>query len=105
MYCNGIVIYKGIEKREGGTFKNDKGQNVDYNSAYVVKFDEVIEGKINERKLKFPTSNKVLYDKFAKYEPYTKVVITCDVSLMQSACKLTPIDVNDVSNEEDSEEN
>ena len=95
MYCKGVVMYKGIEKRDGGTFKNDKGQDVDYNSAYVVKFDEIIDNKINERKLKFPTSNKVLYDKFVNFKPYSQVVITCDVVLMQNACRLVPIDVED----------
>lgn len=106
MYCKGIVMYKGIEKREGGTFKNDKGQNVDYNSAYVVKFDEIVENKIDERKLKFPTSNKVLYEKFAKIRPYTQVEIVCDVVLMQNACRLVPIDVNEqIEDAEDEEEN
>lgn len=91
MYCEGIVMYKGIEKREGGTFKNAQGQEVDYNSAYVVKFDEIIDNKINERKLKFPTSNKALYDKFQKFEPYTQIKLVCDVVLMQNACRLVPI--------------
>ena len=101
MYCKGIVMYKGIEKRDGGTFKNDKGQEVNYDSSYIVKFDEIIEGKINERKLKFPTSNKVLFDKFSKYRPYSEVAITCDVTLMQNACKLIPIDVEDVEETEE----
>lgn len=101
MYCKGNVMYKGIEKRDGGSFTNDKGQPVDYNSAYVVKFDEIVEGKINERKLKFPTSNKVLFDKFQNFDPYTQVEIVCDVVLMQNACRLVPIDVKEVETEEE----
>lgn len=104
MYCKGIVMFKGIEKRNGGTFKNAQGQDIDYDSAYVLKFDEIVEGKINERKLKFPSSNKVLYDKFEKFDPYTQVQITCDVVLMQNACRLVPIDVveiGDASEDED----
>lgn len=93
MYCKGNVMFKGIEKRDGGKFKNDKGEEVDYNSAYVVKFDEIVDGKINERKLKFPTSNKVLFNKFSDFKPYTEVQIVCDVVLMQNACRLVPIDV------------
>lgn len=95
MYCKGVVMYKGIEKREGGTFKNDRGLDVNYDSSYVVKFDEIIENKINERKLKFPTSNKILYDKFASIRPYTQVEVVCNVVLMQNACRLVPIDVNE----------
>lgn len=93
MKCEGIVIYKGIEKREGGVFKNDKGQEINYNSSYVIKFDEVVNGKIDERKLKFPEANTVLEHKFKELEPYTKVKIFCDVVLSNSSCKLVPIDV------------
>ena len=100
MRCSGVVMYKGIEKRAGGTFVSN-GQNVEYNEAYVVKFDEVIEGKINERKLKFPVSNKVLYDKFSQFDPYTQVFITCDVILMQNACRLVPIDVGEIPETEE----
>lgn len=101
MYCKGIVMYKGIEKRDGGTFKNAQGQDVDYNSAYVVKFDEVVDNKINERKLKFPTSNKVLFDKFQNFEPYTQIQIVCDVVLMQNACRLVPIDALSIEETEE----
>lgn len=93
MRCNGVVMYKGIEERKGGTFKNSDGKDINYDSSYIVKFDEIVEGKINERKLKFPVSNKSLFDKFYALEPYTSVEITCDVVLMQNACKLVPIDV------------
>ena len=99
MKCNGIVIFKAIDKRNGGTFKNAQGQEIDYDASYVVKFDEIIGSNINERKLKFPASNKVLFDKFSEFEPYTKVNITCDVVISNSACKLVPIDVD--SNIED----
>ena len=93
MKCNGIVIYKGIEKRDGGVFKNAQGQEVKYDSSYVVKFDETKDGKIDERKLKFPASNTVLYDKFNAFEPYTKIELTCEVVIGQSTCKLVPVDV------------
>lgn len=93
MYCKGILIYKGIEKRDKGVFTNDKGKDIEYDSAYVVKFDEDNNGKINERKVKFPASNKVLFDKFSQYKPYTRVMIIFDVVLGTSACKLVPIDV------------
>ena len=103
MRCKGIIMYKGIEKRAGGTFVNN-GQNINYDEAYVIKFDEIVEGKINEHKLKFPISNKTLYDKFASIRPYTQVEITCDVVLMTNACRLVPIDVADIEDTEEEEE-
>lgn len=102
MYCKGIVMYKGVEKREGGTFSNN-GQNINYDACYVIKFDEINEGKINERKLKFPLNNKLLFDKFSKFKPYTNVLITCDVVFGQSACRLVPIDVQEYDSDEENE--
>ena len=96
MRSKGIIMFKGIEKREGGTFTSD-GEQVKYDPAYIVKFDEIIENKINERKLKFPVSNKVLYDKFAELRPYTQVEITCDITILQNGySRLTPIDMQEI---------
>ena len=52
MYCKGTLIFKSIEKRSGGTFKNDKGQDVNYDASYVIKADEVKDKEVNERKFK-----------------------------------------------------
>ena len=103
MRSKGVVMFKGIEERAGGTFKSN-GEDVKYDSAYVIKFDEIIDNKINERKLKFPTSNKILYDKFAELNPYTQVEIICDITILPNGySRLTPIDVLKIgdSNEED----
>lgn len=94
MKCDGIVIFKSIDKRQGGTFKNSAGQDIDYDASYVVKFDEILGNSFNERKLKFPISNKVLFDKFSDIEPYTRVRIICDVVLSTNSCKLVPIDID-----------
>ena len=93
MNCKGIVVYKGIEKRDGGVFKGSDGREIKYDSSYVVKFDENINGIINERKVKFPASNTYLYNKFASIKAYTEVVLECDVVLSQNNCKLVPINV------------
>lgn len=93
MKCNGQVIYKGIEKREGGVFKNDRGQEVNYDASYVVKFDENVDGKIDERKVKFPATNTTLYEKIKTIEPYTKVNMICNVVIGQSACRLVLEDI------------
>ncbi len=103
MRCKGVIMYKGIEKRAGGTFVNN-GQNINYDEAYVIKFDEIIEGKINEHKLKFPVSNKTLYDKFASLNPYTQVEITCDVILLSGMSRLVPIDVNELEDSDEDDE-
>lgn len=93
MLCKGTLIFKSIDKREGGTFKNDKGQDINYDSSYIIKVDEVKGKDVNERKFKFPQTNKVLYDKFVDIEPYTKVDITFDIIISTNTCKLVPVDV------------
>lgn len=96
MKSKGIVVFKGIQERAGGKFKNSQGEEIDYDASYVVKFDEVsTSGEINERKVKFPKANKALYEDFARIEPYTKVVIECDVVIGQSIVKLVPIRVSE----------
>ena len=93
MLCKGTQIFKSIDKREGGTFKNDKGQDINYDSSYIIKVDEVKGKDVNERKFKFPQTNKVLFESFSEIEPYTKVDITFDVVINTNACKLVPVDV------------
>lgn len=93
MLCKGTLIFKSIDKREGGTFKNDKGQDINYDSSYIIKVDEVKGKDVNERKFKFPQTNKVLYDKFVDIEPYTKVDVTFDIIISTNTCKLVPVDV------------
>ena len=92
MNCKGIVVYKGIEKREGGTFNNGT-QDIKYDATYVIKFDENKDGQINERKLKFPASNTYLYNKFIGIKAYTEVEIECDVVFSTNSVKLVPINV------------
>lgn len=94
MKCEGNVVFKSIEKRAGGSFKNPKGELVDYEPAYVVKFDENVDGIISERKAKFADTNVALYTKFRTLEPYAKINLICNVVFQNSGCKLEILDFN-----------
>lgn len=104
MICKGVVVYKGIEKRDGGVFKGSDGREIKYDSSYVVKFDENNNGKIDERKVKFPASNTYLYNKFASVKAYTEILLECEVVLSNNACKLVPINLETDIPEEYQEE-
>ena len=94
MICNGVVVFKGIGKRDGGKFTDSSGREITYDSSYVVNFDERNNsGEINQRKLKFPASNTYLYNKFASIEPYTQIYMECDVVFSQNSVKLVPMNV------------
>lgn len=94
MKCEGNVVFKSIQKREGGSFKNLKGELVDYDPAYIVKFDENIDGIISERKAKFPDTNVALYTKFKTLEPYSKINLIGNIVFQNSGCKIEILDFN-----------
>lgn len=94
MKCEGNVVFKSIEKREGGSFKIPNGEVVNYEPAYVVRFDENADGKISERKAKFAHTNVALYTKFKTLEPYAKINLIGNVVFQNSGCKLEILDFN-----------
>lgn len=98
MKAKGEFVFKGLDKRAGGEFLNDKGQKVSYNEAYVLKVDEVVDGSINERKLKIDTANTSLIDNLKKLKPYDKIELECDVVLYNNSAKVVPVAIISNSN-------
>ena len=94
MNCLGKFKFKGIEKREGGSFTNAEGKVVNYQASYVVTVDEEVDGKIYERKLKFSAQNVALFEKFADISPYEDVQIYFDINFIGTSVRLVPYDVS-----------
>ena len=93
MKCLGDFVFKGIEERQGGEFKNSQGQLIKYDSSYVIKVDEVTENGIFERKLKVPKTNVDLINKLKQKKPYEKISLLCDVSFYGSQARVIPVDL------------
>ena len=89
------VVFKGLSKREGGEFINDKGQKVTYDDSYVLKIDEEVDGEAFERRLKFPITNKQLAQNLKNLEIYSKIKLICDVQLYTSSAKIIPIELGE----------
>lgn len=89
------VVFKGLAKREGGEFTNDRGQKVTYDESYLLKFDEEVNGEVFERRLKFPITNKQLANKLKDLDIYSKIVLICDVQLYASSAKIVPVDLGE----------
>lgn len=87
------VVFKSVSKREGGDFVNDKGEKISYEPSYVVKFDEDVNGEILERRLKFPLTNKNLFNKLKDLDAYSKITLVCDIQLFTGNAKVLPIDM------------
>ena len=96
MKCSNEVIFKGIEERASGVFRNDKGQEISYPKAYVVRFDEEVEGDYQERKVKFAGDNAVLYTRFKALKSYDKINLVFDVILGNNSCKVAIVDFTQV---------
>lgn len=96
MKARGEFVFKGLDKRDGGEFVNDKGQNVKYNESYILKVDEIGEdNSINERRLKVDPKNLSLVDKLKKLKAYDKINLECDVLLYQNSAKVVPVAIID----------
>lgn len=98
MKCSGKFIFRGLDKREGGEFTNERNQLIKFDGSYVLKLDEVTEDGVFERKLKFPLTNTLLLDKVKNLKVYDEVNVLCDISFYNNQVKLIPIDVALVSN-------
>lgn len=92
MKAIGKLIFKGVSEREGGEFKNESGQSVKYDMAYILKVDESQEdGTYAEKKLKIEKGNTGLISQLKNVKPYDEIELECDVKLYNNACKIIPI--------------
>lgn len=98
MRAKGNFVFKGLDKRAGGEFTNDKGQAIKYDESFVLKVDELVDGSINERKLKINVNNTTLLNELNKLKPYDKIDLECDVVLYQNSAKVIPVAVSASNN-------
>ena len=92
MKAKGVFMYKGVSQRDGGTFKNDKGEDVAYGSCMVLTCDEILDdGTAKERKFKFKNEQTNLVNDFKVLDLYTKIEIEFDLALYNNRSVITPI--------------
>ena len=95
MKAKGVFMYKGVSQKDGGTFKNDKGEDVSYNSCMVLTCDEIQEdGTGKERKFKFKDGQISLVNEFKALSLYTEIEIEFDLAFYNNRCVVTPIAFN-----------
>ena len=94
MVCKGEFVFRGIEKRDGGEFTNDKGELIKYQDAYVLKVDEDTTNGIFERKLKVNKDNSVLLNKIKNIKLYDRICLICDVQFYGSGARVIPVDID-----------
>ncbi len=92
--CKGDFIFKSIEKRDGGTFTNENGKEIEYDASYRLKVDEITENGIDERIFKIPLKSRQLYEDLKALKHYDAIVLEFDIVFSNSVgtVKLIPID-------------
>lgn len=98
MQSSGKFIFKSLERKDGGKFINERGQEISYSPSYLLKVDENKDGVINERKLKIPDTNNNLIQKLMKKNPYDQIELICNIDFYGSVAKVVPIDLVDSNN-------
>lgn len=93
MKSQGKFKYKCLEKKDAGTFVNDKGQKIDYPAKYILKVDEIGQDGIEARGFKVAIDSTIV-PKLVNIEPYSDVIIDFDIQFTKSgAVTITPADV------------
>lgn len=82
MKCQGNFVFKTLTHRDGGTFKNTDGNEVNYPAAYILKVDENLSnGEINEHKFKIDEKNSILVNALKEFGAYQKIILEFEVTL------------------------
>lgn len=90
MKCVGKFKFKGLTKKSGGSFTNDRGQVIDYKESYALKVDENTEKGIYERVFKI-SSDSVLLEQLFKLQPYQDITLEFEINIYGSRITVVPV--------------
>lgn len=91
MKCLGKFKFRGIERKDGGSFTDNNGRVVNFKESYAIKLDEILpEGSVIERLFKIPVDSP-LVPQLSKLEVYQDVTLEFDVLIYRNSTKLVPI--------------
>ena len=90
MKCIGKFKFKGLTRKDGGSFTNDRGQEIKYKPSYSLKLDEMTEEGINERLFKI-ADDSALVSSLQQLKPYQDITLEFDVILYANSIKLVPV--------------
>lgn len=90
MKCIGKFKFKGLTRKDGGSFTNDRGQEITYKPSYSLKLDEMTEEGIYERLFKI-ADDSALVSSLQQLKPYQDITLEFDVILYANSIKLVPV--------------
>lgn len=95
MQCEGMFKFKGITHVDSGSFKNDRGEEIQYKESYKLKVDEMTPQGIFERVFRLP-SDSSLIPVLMKFGVYDDIHLLFDVMLYASGCRIIPVGVKNL---------
>ena len=95
----GRFVFKSCTKRNAGSFKNDKGEEIKYKEGYNLIVDEKQkDGSIKERKFFIDMENSNLINKLVNLECYTPIFLNFDIRTFGDRTTLVPLDLQEGEN-------
>lgn len=73
------ALYKGIRETKAGSFINNNGETINYNSSYKLIFDQMINGRPKETELKITKETAI--NLMPNTKLYDKIVINLDITI------------------------
>lgn len=70
-------IYKGIREVPKGSFTNEKGENINYNDRYYIRFDQIVKGLPAETEIRVTKEQGLNIAR--QFTLYDKIIITFNV--------------------------
>lgn len=96
----GKFVFKSCVKRNAGSFKNEKGEEISYKEGYNLVVDEKqADGSIRERKFFIDTANSNLINKLVNLEAYTPIYLSFDVRIYGNRTAVVPLDLQEGEHE------
>ena len=95
MIATGNFTFKSFKKRDEGSFVTQDGELINFNAAYILKFDEVTEtGEVFERQTKVDLDNVALIGKLSQIKIYQQVTLKFKAEFLRDrTAKLKLIDI------------
>lgn len=90
MKCRGKFKFKGLTEKQGGEFKNNRGEMIAYKGSYALKVDEITEEGIFERIFKIALDSPLVQE-LADKELYSDIILDFDVKFYSSGVGLIPV--------------
>lgn len=97
MKVQGKFKFKGVQRKDGGTFVNDNGREIKYHAKYSFRVDETTENGLYERTFSVPLDSP-LVKTLLTLKPYDDIIIDFELLFtnVNSNVRVIPVAIKNV---------